>query len=373
MSYLAFSTSWWLCMDSISAGFSLDMCSAIGLILGWDFSDIKCLSMPSLGLTASMAIICSLMSPTSFSFSNVSSSGWIGSMGFGGGMVTLFFSFLLRFAAVWQFLCFRLLCALGNDFSILLNFLTFKLVFRIPDSTLGCAATFSRLLAYVLIVFLLFTRSNLFLFVLRLGTKCLVVWPEEDIAWSCVAWLSVTLLLSHAGSSWKSRGIRATPGISSILGILSLLFISLVIGCIEGGLPTSSISLSIDPIGVGHAAEMVSIAGILVGREKLFGGSSEYVAKFWSLFMAFWTTVMLLVTALSLTAEEEFVPLVLFTGSGGFTLLFVKFADTSPRAETRGVGVVDVGMACTVSRMPLRRGPCWFTLAPEATISEKYH
>ena len=64
---------------------------------------------------------------------------------------------------------------------------------------------------------------------------------------------------------------------------------------------------------------------------------------------------------------------VLFTGSGVFALSFVEFAIASPRADTRAVGVVDVGMACTVSKMPLRRGTCSLSFASEGRISEKYH
>ena len=65
---------------------------------------------------------------------------------------------------------------------------------------------------------------------------------------------------------------------------------------------------------------------------------------------------------MSFTGEEKFVfrSSVLFTTeSRFFTTPFVEFAGVFTRVETRVVGVADVGIACTVSRIPLRRGPCW--------------
>ena len=262
----------------------------------------------------------SLISLTSFSFSNFSSNGWIGSIGLGGGIDIFFFDFLVFTNEQ------------GGQVLFIVNFLTlwiggisfsnFNLPFLPNRPALGVVLQilswplwvwYSLLLTYAPVTLFQSLTSN---FILRLrgaGTTCLrAAWPTPEpsrpcVVWLWVTWLAVAWLLSHGSSSWKSNGIRSMSEISAIPGIFSSSFISFAIGCIEVGLPMSSISLSIDPIGFGHASEIVSIGGILVGCGKLFGCANEYVVKFFIPFVAFLTTDTPLVTFFSFTTEYKFV------------------------------------------------------------------
>ena len=95
--------------------------------------------------------------------------------------------------------------------------------------------------------------------------------------------------------------------ISSMPGIFSFSFISLPIGGSDGRFSIVFISSPIDPIGVGDLTEIVSIAGILVGCGKLFGGSSEYEARFCGPSAVYVSLGSLLFAELTFEGAENFV------------------------------------------------------------------